>query len=281
MGISGLDDAINKLTGGNNGNPELLWWMKVPRIGAAAAPATIVGRYTSFWQYNGNPCGGAAPGGTARNPTNSTNGALRQADATGGRTKYLTGFCVNARVQSNFFLYDRLADFSGLSGTVTTAQNTTSLAVSRYTGTASVGNEIWIEIYTAVGASATTIKATYTNQAGTGSQVTPLVPFGGASDAEATRMFRLPLASGDTGVRSVESVTVTATTGTAGDFGVTILRKLALCNQPFDGVWGFTDLISSKVGPVVIQAGACLALLVTTRSTTPPENFAGFQFVEG
>jgi hypothetical protein len=278
--ISGLDDAINKLTGGNNGNPELIWMMKTNRIGAAAAATPVIARYTSLWGYNGNPCGGATPGGTARNPTNSTNGALRQTDASGGRTKYLTGAVVTSRTQGSFFLYDRLADISGLSGTTTTAQNTTSLSVSRYTGTSSVGNEIWVEIYTAVGGSATTIKASYTNQAGTAGQITPLVIFGGTNDSEATRMFRLPLAAGDTGVRSVESVTVTATTGTAGDFGVTIARKHALITMAYDGTWGVLDLLTGKPGPVAIASGACLALIGVFRAATVSEVTLGCQFIE-
>lgn len=278
--INGLDDAINKLTGGNNGNPENLWWFKVPRIGASAAPSLVAGRHQSLWQYSGNPCNGAVPGGTARNPTRTTDGALGQADATGGRTKYLTSFCAFCRIQANFFLYDRLADISGLSGTTITEQSITGLSVSRYTGAASVGNEIWLEIYTAIGASATTVKAKYTNQAGTTGQLTPLIAFGSAGDLEATRMIHLPLASGDTGVRSVESVTVTATTGTAGDFGVTIVRRIAACAMGLDGTMGVTNLLTGRPGPAAVADLACLSLIYCQRTTVASEVVSAFSFVE-
>ena len=73
---------------------------------------------------------------------------------------------------------------------------------------------------------ATSVSVTYTNQDGVGGRVTPLVQIGGTGHRETNRMIQLPLQSGDTGVRSVESRTQTATTGTAGAYGVTLFKPL-------------------------------------------------------
>ena len=86
--IPSLDKLVELLTGGDNGNPEHLWFHKVARVGGAAAAAPVAGRWTSLWQYDGSLGPGAAPGGSPRIPTNATNGGLKQTDPGGGRQKW-------------------------------------------------------------------------------------------------------------------------------------------------------------------------------------------------
>lgn len=265
--ITSLADIINKLTSGGNGNPEPLVQHKLNRIAGAAAAASASGRWHSLWTFDGTPGPGAAPGGTARIPTSATGGAIPITDASGGRTKVLTGLLARGHLVGEFLLYDRLADISGLSGTSTSAQLTASLAVTRYTGAASVGNMVALEIYTPVGGTTTTVKMSYTNQAGTPGQISPLTIFGGAATQEQARMIWMPLAAGDTGVRSVESVTLTATTGTVGDFGVTIFRPIRMVCVPANGVMGTKDLITGYPGPEPIAASPCLAWQIAPVST--------------
>src|SRR5687768_11593445 len=89
--IADLSQLINTLTGGT-GAKEQIFFYQDNRIGAGAGQAAVVGRFTSLWTYNMSPGGqGAAPGGTARNPVNTTAGTLNQTDPGGGRTKYLCG----------------------------------------------------------------------------------------------------------------------------------------------------------------------------------------------
>ena len=65
-------------------------------------------------------------------------------------------------------LYDRLLHIGGLNATTTTAQTVGgSLCAIR----AGHGNQIWVEIYTQIGSTATTITG-YTNQAGTSGRTT-------------------------------------------------------------------------------------------------------------
>ena len=131
-------------------------------------------------------------------------------------------------------LADRVSHQGGLSGIVTTAQ-TTNLptgALTRFTS--GVGVCIALEIYTAIGATATTVTVSYTNQAGTAGRTSQASVFGGSLSNAVARFVILPLQDGDTGVRSVESVTVLATTGTAGAFGVTLFKPLC----PLRFSWG-------------------------------------------
>ena len=56
-------------------------------------------------------------------------------------------------------------------------------------------------------------------------------------------MIVLPLQAGDTGVKSVESVTLAATTGTAGNLGVLLFKPLTM-------LWSTTFDASSMVDAV-------------------------------
>ncbi len=272
----GLDDFVQQATGAN---VETFCWLKEARQAGAAANALIAGRPHSLWTYDGNPSAGVAPGATAVIPTNATNGALKQTDPGGGREKWLTMMATNCRtiMQGRTTLYDRLSTISGLDGTNTGTQTTSGMAVTRNTG--GVGNELWIEIYTALGGTARTITASYKNESGA-THTTVATAIGGTNDTEATRMIQLPLQAGDRGVTDCISVTLSATTGTAGDFGVTILNPLAQCNQADGNSWGLSDFIIRHPGPVKIAAGACLALQYVGNAVGAPQLMTFFNFVE-
>lgn len=164
---------------------------------------------------------------------------------------------------SAHLLVDRLSHQGGLSGTVTGVQTTNlpTAALTRYVS--GVGVVALLEIYVAVGATATTIVVSYTNQAGVAGQLSPAFTFGGSTDQGITRAIIVPLASGDTGVRSVENVNILATTGTAGNFGVTLVKPL----QSFISAVGAERQIEfdavKNLGLCFpkLQTGACLQFL--------------------
>jgi len=148
-------------------------------------------------------------------------------NATSGKLQILGGrFNTGDRAGAMLVAVDLLNVSGGLSGTVTTEQTTNlpTAALTRHTG--GDGVFIGIIIYTIVGTTATTISVRYTNQAGTSSRVSTVTSFGGTGFRDPGRLIQIPLQAGDTGVRSVEGVTVTATTGTAGNFGVCLFKPL-------------------------------------------------------
>lgn len=132
----------------------------------------------------------------------------------------------------SFLLIDRLSHQGGLTSNIASAQTTNlpTAALTRYTN--GVGVMIAITIYSQIGTGQGTITATYTNQAGTGSRVTPAVLFPRTSvtGRSAPQVTLLPLQQGDTGVRSVQSVTLSANNGN-GTFGVTLFKPLAVFSR--------------------------------------------------
>lgn len=276
--ITSLSDLLNQATSGFG---QSLHTFINARVGGAAPPATIAGRYTSLWQYQGSRGFGEIALATGENPTNATNGSLKQVDASGGRTLWLLGAIGVALAPGTIEYYDRLAQEGGNVANVATAQTLTNCIATRYTGAESAGNQIWVEITTIIGTTAATITASYTNQDGTAGRTTTATAIGNTGLREAQRVIKLPLANGDTGVRSVESVTLSISTGTAGAFTVLIVRPLPLLLPlPLVSCGGIVSLIGQLAGPVEIKPGACIARLWHPNLTTAPEIADTLVFVE-
>jgi len=269
--ITDLSDLINRQSGGNSGTPNSLFYHKVPRVAGVAATAPIIGRGCSLWTYDGMPAGGAVPT-VAAIPDRTTTGALPFTAATGGRDLHLIGASITPVTAGVYLLYDRLFHIGGLSGTSTAAQSVqgspASPALTRNTGGA--GNMAWYEIYTIVGTSAAVMTMDYTNQAGTSGR-TSTINIGTTNFREVTRAQRIQLAAGDTGIRAINTVTLSTTTGTVGNFGITIAQPLAWIPVGAAGTAGWRDYTTGLPGIPVINSDACLALMFIPAAATAPE----------
>lgn len=272
--IANLSDLINRMTGGASGTPENLWFNKAARR-AGAAPATpIAGKWTSLWMYDGQPSAGAVPTSVAI-PDNTTTGGMKQTDPGGGRQKWLAGIGMTGLSQGTVLLYDRLLHIGGLDGTVTTTQ-TVGGSLTRYTD--GIGNMIALEIYTIIGATSRTIVANYTDQGGSAS-VTPSIVIGNTGFREAERMLWFPLAAGDYGVQSVTNVDIDTTTGTAGNFGVTVVHPIAFAEVTAPGLGPWRSFIDGHGTPEILP-DACLALAFHPVGTGLPELMGNLTMVE-
>ena len=125
-------------------------------------------------------------------------------------------------------MIDMLNISGGLNATLTTTQTTNlpTAALTRYTS--GEGVNAALVVHTAVGGTASTVTVSYTNQAGTPGRTSPAVVFGGGGLTGIGTLVRIPMEGTDTGVQSVESVTLSGTTALAGNFGVVLYRPLAM-----------------------------------------------------
>lgn len=235
-------------------------------IGQAAASATI-GNFISTMRIRGF----ATPGASAV-CNKDTAGALFLPRHWSGADvmRLLQARAASPSAFGSLILIDVLVRQGGLSGTVTTEQTTNlpTTALPRYTD--GVGVMAAIDIHTTVGTTGTTISARYTNTVPTGSRNTPSVAFGATNFREQDKFIVLPLQSGDLGIQSVEGVTVLATTGTAGAFGITLFKPLAILpyvhpgsnqNEP-----GSVLNWLNGLPPAALHQDACLAILSTATS---------------
>jgi hypothetical protein len=189
-----------------------------------------------------------------------------------GRLTFLGGrFNTSAIGAGGIILVDLLNVSGGLSGTVTTAQTTNLPTAALTRHTTGEGVMAGIVIYTLVGTTATTVTISYTNSAGVSGRTSTATSFGGTGFREVGILIPIPLQAGDTGVQSIESVTVTATTGTAGNFGVCMFKPLAMIS--LESATGAMPLDAVSTGCIIgslaeIDPDACLAISVFSAVST-------------
>ena len=190
-----------------------------------------------------------------------------------------------ANAFTSLVLIDRLSHQGGLSGAATAVQtaNLPTAALPRYTD--GEGVMAAIEIYVALGTLAQTVTVSYTNQAGVAGRISKPVVIGAASDNAVGRFIPIPLQDDDTGLRSVESVTPSSSTGAAGNYGITLYKPLMLipnisnqvhamqqrCLNPFVGGYGCS--------PEIID-DACLAFLALSNISSTGAVHGAFHLAE-
>jgi hypothetical protein len=202
------------------------------------------------------PGAGAAAGSTAGVvPTSATTGAIAFSDAGGGNTSYLARLQAMGTTQPlAIVLADRLYHSSGFSGTNTGVQSVTSPPPLTRPTIPAPNNELWIEWYTATGSNQVNLTVSYTDQAGNPQTTT----FAFQASPVIGQMQPVPLTAGSTGVRSITSVQLSGSTGTAGNFGLTILRRLGevVCMVAASG----DNLDAFALGLPAVNTSACLFL---------------------
>jgi hypothetical protein len=239
---------------------------------------TVAGRASSFWTVA--PFAGLAPTVPVV-PTVSTAGSLGQQNSSG--VQRIAQVAAGLANWGMIMLCDRLSHQAGLSGTVTGAQTTNlpTAALTRYTS----GNGVMaaLEIYSAVGTTATTVTASYTNQNGTDLRTSVATAFGATGFNAASLMIMLPLQEGDTGVRSVESVTLAASTvSAAGNFGVTLFKPLLYLPVPSLGSQQllFDSVQTLSTYMPVIENNACLFYIICAGTTASGVMQNAIRFIE-
>jgi len=220
--------------------------------------------FNSEWVQPGFPAAASIPGTTAAICDRTTAGALGQGNKLGTEQRaWLRRFGSGgaaANLQGALVLVDRLAHVGGLSGIVTTAQTVAFPALTRSTS----GAGCWAaaEIYTNVGATGTTATISYSNTVPTAGQTSPAIVFGGTGFSNVRSVLPFGYASGDVGVTAVASVTLAATTGTAGNFGVSLFKTLGWWPLTNSGPYGCRGIPVDLPGPMpVIPDDACLQFL--------------------
>ena len=234
------------------------------------------GQYHSLWRATGQPGQGAIPAAAA-NCNQSTAGCLTFNQQTAPATSYLAYLeAASSNSAMTVEVHDRLRHMGGLNGTLTTAQTvgidfngvTTDNMVERI-GDANYSDvQWWLEWYTDTGATVATATVAVTYSDGSTGNLT-------AVSLAATRRasFMQPLngliPAGVAGkfIRAVSSVTLSATTGTAGSFGVTATRLRGTLFMPIANAKFGADWASLPISTIPNNACPFIAVLASTTVT--------------
>jgi len=243
--ITTLDRLIDAM--GNNATRLIL--------DKASIGNAVAGQFHSLWRATGQP-GQAAIPTTAAVCAHGLLGSFSFAQQTAPATSYLgilEALCANAG--TTLEIHDRLMHMGGLNGTLATAQTAnldvhTNIASNNLAARIGDSNysdiQWWLEWYTDTGATVVTATVNVTYDDGTSGNLTAVSL---AATRRASFMQPLngliPAAAAGKFIRAVNTVTLSATTGAAGNFGVTATRYRAAIYQPianarFTGTW--TDL---------------------------------------
>lgn len=228
---------------------------------------TTAGYLFSAWKgATGVPLVGATPT-TSGVRTSADVGSFGQPDGTNARILNtqvaVSGNAAGNAAGGTVIIADRLVDHGGMDATVTGVQTTnigTWPTLTRYTN--GVGVMMALEIYTAIGATGTTVTASYTNDVGTAGQISVATSFGAVNFNTAGRAIVLPIVASDRGVKAVANANVLATTGTAGNFGFTLFYPLMTIGVlDLARVMTYDGMLDANTWFPIVQTGACLQFL--------------------
>jgi hypothetical protein len=239
-------------------------------IDKASIANAVAGQFFSLFRATGVPGQGAIPAAAAI-CNNTLLGAMGFAQQTSPATSYLAWLrAASDNATMAIEIHDRLAHMGGLNGTLTTAQTvgvditgTTNNLAARRGDTNYSDVSWWLEWYTDTGATASnaTVNVTY-DDASTGNLA--VIAVGGT--VRAGRLIPLVPAVAGRFIRAVNTITLSASTGAAGSFGVTATRARAavdtyVANKPEAFDW-------AMLGQPEIFNSSCLFPLVVCSTTS-------------
>ena len=265
--IENIDNLVKAL--GNNSSRIVL--------DKASIASQTANSYCSLWRATGQPGQGAIPTvvATCNNTTVGTIGFNQQTSPSTSYGAYLEIATGNAAMTME--LHDRLASMGGLNGTLTTAQSVnldlnTLLAtdnIDTRKGDANYSDvQWWLEWYTATGGTAVTATIVVTYNDGTTGNLSVLSL---AAARPASHMIPLnsliPSAQSGKFIRGIVSVTLSATTGTAGNFGVTATRPRMTLSSPIANFKFIADWAQLGL-PEIYNSSAIFPIVLTSTTST-------------
>ena len=245
-------------------------------IDKASIANAAAGQYHSLWRATGQPGQGAIPTAAA-NCNQSTVGGMKFSQQTAPANSYLAYLEALSSVSaSTMEVHDRLMHMGGLNGTLTTAQTVgidfngaTADNMAERIGDADFSDiQWWLEWYTDTGATVTTATVAVTYNDGTTGNLTGVSL---AATRRASFMQSLngliPAAAAGKFIRAVNTVTLSASTGAAGNFGVTATRLRGSLFIPIANAKFSADWANLPINTIPNSACPFIAVLASTTST--------------
>lgn len=265
--IENIDNLVKAL--GNNSSRIVL--------DKASIASQTANSYCSLWRATGQPGQGAIPTvvATCNNTTVGTIGFNQQMSPSTSYGAYLEIATGNAAMTME--LHDRLANMGGLNGTLTTAQSvnldlSTLLSTNNINvrkGDANYSDvQWWLEWYTATGGTAVTATIVVTYNDGTTGNLSVLSLAGSRPASHMIPLNSLiPSAQSGKFIRGIVSVTLSATTGTAGNFGVTATRPRMTLSSPIANFKFIADWAQLGL-PEIYNSSAIFPIVLTPTTST-------------
>lgn len=263
MTITTRDQLINALA--NNSSRIVL--------DKANLASQVAGRMCSLWRATGQPAQGAIPT-TAAACHNTTVGGVQFTQQTSPATSYIAQVSVvGSNSAMSWEIHDRLAHRGGLVLNVTTSQavdldlDLLGISAERI-GDANFGDvQTWLEVYGDGGATASNATINVTFDDDTDENLNTLA-VGGTIRAGNCFSVDALRTTGQQGknIKRINSVILSASTGTAGNFGFTFTRPRAYCPTFLANTAQTYDW--AALGLPNVPNGSCLQFMVIPSTTS-------------
>lgn len=252
------------------------------KVGTAAEAA---GQWYCYSKDTGNP--GAWSVGTSGLTGRATDGTaagdvgcLPYKNASSG-FNYLKDYTATSTVAHCHFLFDVLWVNNATVVTTTTAQTINSVAFgARDLNGSANGAGVWVGILVVTATTnagvITNTTMSYTNQAGTPGKTATISSFPATAVAGTVVWFQL--AAGDTGVRSIQSVTLGTSYG-AGAISLVAARPIAAAGVAAANLPSYGSVMARDVSGVTLYDGTCLLPFYVASATTAT-NTSGLVLIE-
>lgn len=284
MGFSSMDSFINAVS--VNGQFYRADWNKnfLPTTAATAGEWHCLAK------------GAGSPGASTLYNTGTNLAFQATSDVTanasgiqhGGNVSTMTKHIVNASAYSAaatvapcvLMLVDLLGFYRVTSVTTTGAQTLdNTVKIPRYTDGAGVQAFMWNTNTTAMGAATPNLSINYTNSASTAGRTTPTtLPIGKTAAANGLILYSgtgsgkygpfMPLQAGDSGIKSIQSVTLSVSY-VSGEFSIGLCRPLLTLPITTLGVASERDLMNQIPSLPRVYDGANLIWLMYSGAATP------------
>jgi hypothetical protein len=285
MGFSSMDDLINEST--TNGKFKRIDWNK----NFLPTTAAVAGEWHCLANGGGNPAAatifntGTNLAFQACSDSTATAGGMQHGGNVSTDTKHIlnaSAFTAAATVAPGVLMLVDLLGFYRITSTTTITAQTldNTVTLPRYTTGAGVQAFMFANNATPLGAGTPNLSlSSYTNSAGTASRATPTVlPVGKTACPNGQILYSgtgagkygpfMPLQAADAGVRSVQTITISATY-TSGEFSLALCKPLLTLPITTLGVASERDLVNQMPSMPQIVDGACLIWLWYSGAATP------------
>ncbi len=282
-GFTSLDDFINQAT--TNGKFWRTDWNKLT-FGTTAHTA---GMWYLLSQTGGNPAASSILGtGTnlafqALTDATATAAGIRHGGNVGGFKQIInaSAFSASATTMPAIFMLVDLLGFYPITTVTTTGAQTLNNTVTLPRYTDGAGVQAIVVPSTVMGAATPTITLGYTNSVGTASRATPstpALPLGNTAAAVSSVVYSgtgsgkygpfMPQANGDAGIRSVQSISLSASY-VSGVLNLLLVKPLLTLPMTTIGVAAERDLLNQVPSLPKVYDGACLAWMMYAGAATP------------
>lgn len=273
MAIASLNDIIDSQGSGKN--------FRFDFNKITGAVAYTAGRWYDMMTLNGSPIGTSYPGTALTWVTTTETGGdgtsifgIPHGGNVSTELKHLLAMAAWSTaatgVPAVLMLVDLQGYYPGINMNLATAQTLLGSPTLRYTNGA--GLRAYLTARATTGATAHNIGYSYTNQAGTSGRTNPVTVAATASaivphivhSGVAANNYGpfLPLASGDSGIQSFQTVTLSAASGSASTAALCIVKPLAQITIGVASLMTEKDFLNQIPSLPQIKDGACLGFLL-------------------